>query len=122
MATASDRPGWLDTVLKLERAIGSRIERVVTSDEYFEFVAHANRARKRFSKTFESAQEEWLHLFNLPAGTDVRRLREQVSRIERELESLTLGLADRDAVGPARARPKPKPRPRRQAKNTPDDE
>lgn len=115
MATANDRPGWLDAVLKLERVIGSRIERVVTSDEYFELTASANRARKRFSAKFESAQEEWLHLFNLPAGTDVRRLREQIARVERELEALSLNLADRDEEAASRPT-KPKPRPRRQAK------
>ena len=113
MAAANDRPGWLGTVLKLERAIGSRLESVVTSDEYFEFTAHANRARKRFSETFEAVQEEWLHLLNLPAGTDVRRLREQLSRVERELEALTLSLADEDQA--KAERPKPKPRLRKQA-------
>ena len=120
MATASDRPQWLEAFLKLERAIGSRVENVVTSDAYFEFVAQANRARNRFTQKFESVQEEWLHLFNLPAGTDVRRLREQVSRLERELEALSLGLADRDDA--AADKPRPKPRPRRQAKSSSDDE
>ena len=115
MATANDRPQWLDAVLRLERTIGSRVESAVTSDAYFDFVAHATRARKRFSETFEGFQEEWLHLFNLPAGTDVRRLREQISRIERELEALSLSLADRNEAGADE--PPPKPRPRRQAKN-----
>ena len=117
MAAASDRPSWLDVVLKLERVIGSRLERVVTSDEYFDLTARLNRARKRFSEKYEGVQEEWLHLFNLPAGTDVRRLREQLSRVERELEALTLRLADQDqereADRPkAKAKPRPRPRPK----------
>jgi hypothetical protein len=117
MAAASDRPSWLDIVLKLERAIGSRLESVVTSDEYFDVTSRLNRARKRFSEKYEGAQEEWLHLFNLPAGTDVRRLREQLSRVERELEALTLRLADQDqereADRPkAKAKPRPRPRPK----------
>ena len=113
MAAANDRQGWLGTVLRLERAIGSRLESVVTSDEYFEFTAQANRIRKRFSEEFEALQEEWLHLLNLPAGTDVRRLREQLSRVERELESLTLRLADEEEA--EAGQPKPEPRPRKQA-------
>jgi len=108
---SNDRPHWLDTVLKLERMIGSRVEEAVTSDAYFEFTAHANRARKRFSEALEPFQQEWLHLFNLPSGTDVRRLREQISRMEREIEALSKELADgRDADGS-----RPRPRPRRQA-------
>ena len=117
MAAASDRPSWLDVVLKLERVIGSRLESVVTSDEYFDVTARLNRARKRFSEKYEGVQEEWLHLFNLPAGTDVRRLREQLSRVERELEALTLRLEDQDQET-VRAQAKPKPRPRPRPKTT----
>lgn len=117
MAGANDRPQWLRTVLQLERAIGSRVEEMVTSDAYFDFVAHATRARKHVSDAVETVQEEWLHLFNLPAGTDVRRLREQISRMERELEGLTKELADRrEADGGG-----PRPRPRRQARGADDD-
>jgi hypothetical protein len=122
MGAASDRPGWLDLVLRLEREIGSRLERVVRSDEYFELTGQLNRARKRFSDRFEGVQEEWLHLFNVPAGTDVRRLREQLSRVERELETLTLRLADQDEEGAQakqpKAKAKPRPRPRPQATST----
>jgi len=122
MAATNDRPGWLDAVLKLERAIGSRVESVVTSDEFFDFTAHANRARKRFSETFEGFQEEWLHLFNVPAGTDVRRLREQLSRVERELEALTLSLADQaHEKGEKGDKPKAKPRPRPRPQTTSSD-
>lgn len=116
MASNGDRSSWLDTFLKLERTIGGRVEEAVTSDAYYDLVARATRARKRLSGGVESLQEEWLHLFNLPAGTDVRRLREQVSRLERELEALTLALADREEAPENRADadpPKPRPRPPR---------
>ena len=115
MGSNGDKSSWLDTFLKLERTIGERVEEAVTSDAYYDFVAQATRARKRLSGAVESFQEEWLHLFNLPAGTDVRRLREQVSRLERELEALTLALADRESAPEGRAdapAPKLKPRPR----------
>jgi hypothetical protein len=115
MAANGDKSSWLDTFLKLERTIGERVEEAVTSDAYYDLVAQATRARKRVSAAVESIQEEWLHLLNLPAGTDVRRLREQVSRLERELEALTLALADKDeAAGETAGSPEPpKPRPRR---------
>ena len=37
-----------------------------------------------------------LHLLNLPAGTDVRRVREQLSRLERRLDQLSYDVADLD--------------------------
>jgi hypothetical protein len=110
--TGKQQSQWLDTLLALERSLGSRVEEAVRSDAYFDFVAHANRARKRLSKVVEDVQEEWLHLFNLPAGTDVRRLREQISRMEREIEGLTKQLADSNE---ADGRP-PRPRPHQQAR------
>jgi hypothetical protein len=114
MAAANDRSPWLDAILKLERAVGEQVESVLQSDAYFEFVAQATRARNRLAGAVEGAQEEWLHLFNLPAATDVRRLREQVSRLERDLEALSNGLGDQleSDGGTPEATPRPRqPRP-----------
>ncbi len=117
MAAADERSPWLDAILKLERTIGSQVEGVLRSDAYFEFVAQATRARKRISGAVEGFQEEWLHLFNVPAATDVRRLREQVSRMERELEALANelgeGIRPDGAAAQETVKAKPKPRPRR---------
>ena len=114
MAAAKDSSPWLDAILKLERTVGTRVETVLRSDAYFELVAQATRARNRLAGAVEGAQEEWLHLFNLPAATDLRRLREQVSRLERELEALTNEIGDgpEPAGGPAEPTPRPRrPRP-----------
>jgi hypothetical protein len=37
-----------------------------------------------------------LHLLNLPAGSDIRRVRQQLARVERQLAELT---EDRDRAG-----------------------
>jgi len=42
----------------------------------------------------ETLSGRWLHLFNLPAGSDVRRLREQLSRMERRLAVLADDVAE----------------------------
>jgi hypothetical protein len=83
-----DQPLWLQLILRFERAIGVPVESAVRSDKYFDLVAHANRTRARLMELTEGATKEWLHLFNLPAGSDVRRLREQLSRVERQLAEL----------------------------------
>jgi hypothetical protein len=114
MASANDSSPWLDAILKLERAVGTRVETVLRSDAYFELAARATRARKRLAGAVEGAQAEWLHLLNMPAATDVRGLREQVSRLERELEALANDLGDgpEPAGGPAEPTPRPRrPRP-----------
>jgi hypothetical protein len=91
---------WLRFVLDLERTIGRPIEEFVRSDTYFDLVAEANRARAQLTTLYERLSEDWLHLFNLPANSDVRRLREQLSRLEREVNRLAKEMADaRDDEG-----------------------
>jgi hypothetical protein len=84
---------WLQAVHRLERAIGGPIESAVQSDTYFDVVSQANRARARAIGAVEGVSRRCLHLVNLPAGTDVRRVREQLSRMERRLNALTDELA-----------------------------
>jgi hypothetical protein len=83
-----DQPLWLQLILRFERAIGVPVESAVRSDAYFDLVAHANRTRARLTELTEGLTQEWLHLFNLPTASDVRRLREQLARLERQLGEL----------------------------------
>jgi hypothetical protein len=104
---------WLDFVQRLERTIGEPVETWVRSDSYFDVLTQVNRARQRLTNSFEDLAEQWLHTFNLPAASDVRRLREQLGRLERTVERLAKDVEDRaEAKAPPprkRARAKPKP-------------
>ena len=87
------QPLWLKAVHRLERAIGEPVESAVHSDAYFDAVAQATRLRARAVGAVEGVSRRCLHLLNLPAGTDLRRVREQLSRMERRLEHLNDELA-----------------------------
>jgi septal ring factor EnvC (AmiA/AmiB activator) len=89
-------PLWVRLVHEFERSIAAPVEAAVRSDEYFDLVTQLNRARAHVTKTVESLSEEWLHLFNLPAATDLRRVREQLSRVERQLNKVAKTLGDSD--------------------------
>jgi hypothetical protein len=95
-AMSSGPPLWLQAVYRLERAIGGPIESAVHSDAYFDAVTQLNRARGRAIGAVEGVSRRCLHLVNLPAGTDIRRVREQLSRVERRMNALTDELAARD--------------------------
>jgi len=56
--------------------------------------AHATRARARTIGAAEEISRRCLHLLNLPAGTDVRRVREQLARMERRIAALSDEIAD----------------------------
>ena len=76
---------WLKLVLRLERAIAAPVEAAVHSDAYFDVVAELNRGTRRLTDAAESVSKRGLHLLNLPAGTDIRRVREQLARMDRRL-------------------------------------
>jgi hypothetical protein len=90
----ADRPLWLKAVLRLERTVGGPVESVVRSDAYFDTVTKVSKVRRKAINTVEGVSRRGLHLFNLPAGTDVRRMREQLSRMERRLDQLSYDVAD----------------------------
>jgi hypothetical protein len=79
------QPLWLKLVLRLERVVGSPVEAAVHSDTYFDVVSELNRGTRRLTDAVEGVSKRGLHLLNLPAGTDIRRVREQLARMDRRL-------------------------------------
>ena len=79
------QPLWLKLVLRLERAVGGPVETAVHSDTYFDVVTELNRGTRRLTDAVEGVSKRGLHLLNLPAGTDIRRVREQLARMDRRL-------------------------------------
>src|SRR6478752_5054467 len=98
----SSKPLWLKAVHKVERAVGGPIEAAVRTDTYFDIVTRATRATGAVKRKASGASTRVLHVINLPAGSDLQRMREQLSRMERRLNRLTEEAASPD--GPHRAR------------------
>ena len=83
------QPLWLKLVLRLERTVGGPVEAAVHSNAYFDVVTELNRGTRRLTDAVESVSKRGLHLLNLPAGTDIRRVREQLARMDRRLLQIT---------------------------------
>lgn len=98
----ANQPLWLRAVIRLERAIGEPIESAVRSDTYFDLLSTTTRVRRKVSGTAEGVSRRCLHLLNLPAGTDIRTMRQQLARMERRLNQLSHEVSelDDDASGP----------------------
>jgi hypothetical protein len=95
MASGQEQVSWAETIRRLERAVGEPLETFVRSNTYFDLLAVARRAQGQLGAALEGAFETWLHTFNMPAATDIRRLREQLSRLERQVNRIEKELADR---------------------------
>jgi hypothetical protein len=89
---ATGAPLWLKLVLRAERIVGSRVEGAVHSDAYFDLVTELSRTRASLSGLVEATSRRIWHLANLPAGSDVRRVREQLARMERRIVELSKDL------------------------------
>jgi hypothetical protein len=90
----ANQPLWLRAVHRLERAIGEPVEAAVRSDTYFDAVTTINRTSRKTIGLVEGLSRRAWHMFNLPAGTDVRRMREQLARMERRLNQLSEEVAE----------------------------
>jgi hypothetical protein len=75
-----------------ERAIAPRVESVVHSPEFVATARWATDARARFRAGFAQAGEGMWHLVNLPAASDITRLRRQLGALDRDVRHLTLEL------------------------------
>ena len=100
---SANRPLWLRAVHRVERAVGEPVEAAVRTDTYFDLVTKVNRTTRTVKRTVGGASTRALHLANLPAGSDMRRLREQLSRMERRLNQLSEEVAELDGTPPHRA-------------------
>ena len=92
----SGKPLWVRAVYRLERAIGEPVEAAVRTETYFDLMTKVTRTTKTVKRTAAGASTRGLHLLNLPAGTDVRSLREQLARMERRLNQLSEQVEEQD--------------------------
>jgi hypothetical protein len=85
----SAKPLWLRAVHRLERAVGEPVEAAVRTEAYFDLMTLTMRATGGAKRAVADMSTRGLHLLNLPAGTDARRMREQLARMERRLNQLS---------------------------------
>jgi hypothetical protein len=114
----ANRPLWLRAVLKLERAIGEPIEAAVHSDRYFDLISATTRLRRQAAGLAEGVSRRALHVMNLPAGSDIRKMRQQLARMERRLGQLSDDVSELDEP---REHPRKEPRdePREESRDEP---
>jgi hypothetical protein len=92
----TDTPGWRRAFDAVERTVSPRVESLVHSDEFAQTTALIARTRRLAGRRVNAVTTSVWHMMNLPASTDVQRLRRQVGELDREVRRLTLQL-DRDA-------------------------
>ncbi|MGY1821093.1 hypothetical protein [Geodermatophilus sp. SYSU D00079] len=115
-------PLWRQAFDAAERRVTPRAEEFVRSDAFSIGTALLRRATTVARGSARGVTTRFWHLLDLPAGTDVSRLRAQVGALDREVRRLTLQLeadrrrapeeTDADSAQPADG-PRPRPAGRR---------
>jgi hypothetical protein len=95
----TDTSGWRRAYNAVERNVSPRVEALVHSDEFARTTAVIARSRRLAGNRVNAIAARPWHLMNLPAATDLQRLRIQVGALDREVRRLSLQL-DRDARKP----------------------
>jgi hypothetical protein len=92
-------PLWRQAFDVAERAVTPRVEAVVRTDHFARGAALATQAQAFAWKQVENVTSRLWHVINLPAGSDVARLRAQIGALDREVRRLTLKLEQHSPPG-----------------------
>jgi hypothetical protein len=85
-------PLWRQAFDVAERAVTPRAEELVRTPSFSVGAALVRRAQGAARNTARGLSARVWHLVNLPAGSDVDRLRTQIGSLDREVRRLTLQL------------------------------
>ena len=88
----SDKPAWRWTYDAVETTVTPWVEAVVHTGEFASTSTLKTRMRRRIGDQVNGVAARFLHLFNLPARTDIQRLRRQVGALDREVRRLSAEL------------------------------
>lgn len=83
------RPVWRQAYDMLEQAVGPQLKTVVSSEPFAVAVGLMARAQKSAQRQAERNTRRLLHLWNLPAGSDVTRIIAEIGKLQREVRELT---------------------------------
>jgi hypothetical protein len=85
---AARKPLWRTVFDAAEQRVGPAAEALVRTDTFADVVGAVSRINHRNRLRAERAFRDGWHRLNLPAGTDVKRLSDQVTKLERRVRDL----------------------------------
>ncbi len=81
-------PLWRQAFDAVDRRVAGPVDAVVRSDLFSDAVAVGMRVGRRAQSEVERRTRRALHLVNVPAATDVKRVSEQLAALHREVRAL----------------------------------
>jgi len=91
---ADQRPLWRKAFDSVEQAIAPGLESAARSEGFADVATVLMRVQAALSQRSERAMRRALHMWNLPAGSDVKRVSEQIASLERRIRDLAKRVED----------------------------
>ena len=88
----TEPPLWRQAYDAAERRVTPHADRLVRTPSFAVGAAVLRRTQRLVRSSAEGATARAWHLLNLPAGSDVSRLRAQIGALDREVRRLTVQL------------------------------
>ncbi|HSP39107.1 MAG TPA: hypothetical protein VLR26_15295 [Frankiaceae bacterium] len=92
--TASGKPLWRQAYDAVDTRVAPPLESLVQTKRFAQVLSLGLRAQNEAWRAVERRSRQLWHLVNLPAGSDVTRLREQVVTLDRRVRELTRTLEE----------------------------
>lgn len=87
-----DRPVWIRCVTGVERRLAPYLDHLVQTSEFARGSALVMATQRRIQERLAGVSAGFWHLLNLPAATDLARLRRQVGALDHDLRRLSIDL------------------------------
>jgi len=82
------KPTWRKAFDAVERPIATGLERVVHTDEFLSVLSFTTQAQAEGKRRLERLTRRALHAVNIPAGSDIKRLHDQIAGLDRRLREV----------------------------------
>jgi hypothetical protein len=96
---ADDRPAWRQGFDAIEAAVAPRLEGLVQSEPFQIAAGLVSAAQKDAQRRVERTMRRALHLWNLPAGSDVTRILNEIGKLQRDVRELSRRVDERREEG-----------------------
>jgi hypothetical protein len=90
-------PRWRQGFDAVEKEVAPRLETIIRSDQFALAAGLAAHAQHLVRAEAARGTRRLLHLFNLPAGTDVTRILNEIGQLRRQVRELADRLDAEDA-------------------------
>ena len=85
----ADKPVWRHVYDRMATEVGPRLTQATASDQFAGATSVLIAVRRAALRDLQRNSRRWLHMMNLPAGSDVRVLRKEIGELERQVRDLS---------------------------------